>query len=90
MVCSEIDEFETDLKTSIKTTSKEILTQYKALVEDESFSDFSSDLSKMFSNEIRIYQKVKWEIESGWMNTFKMLEITRSWRLLKNKWVLEI
>jgi len=65
MVCSEIDEFETDFKTSIKTTSKEILTQYKTLVEDESFSDFSSDLSKMFSNEIRIYQKVKLEIESG-------------------------
>ena len=63
MVCSEIDEYEVNFKASIKTTSKDILNKYKTLVEDESFSDFSSDLSKMFSKEIRIYQNVKLKID---------------------------
>ena len=53
MVCNEIDDLERDFTSTIKTTGKDIVKAYKEMVEDDSYTDFTDELSKFYSNEFQ-------------------------------------
>ncbi len=51
MVCTEIDDLERNFTSTVKTTGKDIIKAYKEMVEDDSYTDFTDELSKFYSNK---------------------------------------